>query len=376
MGLKLTKLEANQMQKYEIVRPRFPNLTSFERRFAAALDSGQVTNGGEYVQQLEGKLTEYIGAPTIAFVNGETALLAMLMAARINPGDEVIMPAFTFCGTAAAVSMLGAVPVFAEIDPMTLTLDPQDAESRITDKTVAILGVDVYGIACDYNAFTNMTFKHDIWALFDSAPAFGSMVGGQPIGRYGDAQIFSFHATKPFSTMEGGCLSSPSPDFIERATAIRDFGQDYRRQCVSVGFNGKMMEVAALVGLERFKEWNATGYHQKRQYKVGTYRYLLSEIPGVIVINPPADQWPIWLYCPILVNNRDAVLKRLHERGVMARKYYAPCLHQTPAFKRYARGPLPISEEIGQQIIALPCYSDLTDDEMHTIVKAVQEAME
>ena len=361
---------------FEIVRPRFPELTSFDARFGTALHRGQVTNGGKYVRQFEQKLTDYLGVPALAFNNGQTALIAMLMAAGIKPGDEVVLPSFTFCGTAAAVAMLGAVPVFAEIDPKTLTLDPVDAESRITDKTIAILGVDVYGIACDYNAFTNMTFRHDIWALFDSAPAFGSMVDGQPIGRYGDAQIFSFHATKPFSTMEGGCLASPSPDFIERAGYIREFGQDGQREVVSVGLNGKMTEVQALVGLERFKQWNAAGYHQQRQYKVGVYRYLLSEIPGVRTIYDQEGQWPIWLYCPILVNNRDAVLKRLHERGVMARTYYAPCLHQTPAFKRYARGPLPISEEIGQQIIALPCYSDLTDGEMHTIVKAVQEAME
>ena len=211
MGLASTKSEANQMRQYEIVRPRFPNLTLFENRFSVALDSGQVTNGGEHVRRFEDKLTSYTGVPTLAFSNGQTALLAMLMAARLNPGDEVILPSFTFCGTAAAVAMLGGVPVFAEIDPATLTLDPDDAESRITDKTIAVLGVDVYGIACNYNAFTNMTFRHDIWTLFDSAPAFGSMVDGQPIGRYGDAQIFSFHATKPFSTMEGGCLASPSP---------------------------------------------------------------------------------------------------------------------------------------------------------------------
>lgn len=366
------------MQTLEIVRPRFPEIESFDARFGTALRRGQVTNGGEYVRQFEEKLTDYLGVPALAFNNGQTALIAMLMAAGIKPGDEVILPAFTFCGTAAAVAMLGAIPVFAEIDPRTLTLDPVDAESRITDKTIAILGVDVYGIACDYNAFVNMTFRHDIWALFDSAPAFGSMLNGQPIGRYGDAQIFSFHATKPFSTMEGGCLASPSPDFIERAQDIRMFGQSHRMECTSVGLNGKMMDVCALVGLERFKQWNAAGYHQQRQYKVGVYRYLLSEINGVTVINTPENQWPIWLYMPIRVDaaKRDDILMSLRDKGVMARKYYAPCLHQTPAFKRYARGPLPISEEIGQQIIALPCYSDLTDGEMHTIVKAVQEAME
>jgi dTDP-4-amino-4,6-dideoxyglucose len=359
-----------------IVRPRFPAIESFDARFGTALRRGQVTNGGEYVREFEQKLTDYLGVPALAFVNGQTALLSMLMAAGIRPGDEVILPAFTFCGTAAAVAMLGAIPVFAEIDPKTLTLDPVDAESRITDKTVAILSVDVYGICSDYKALTELTFKQNIWLLFDSAPAFGSMVGGQPIGRYGDAQIFSFHATKPFSTMEGGCLASASPDFIERAGYIREFGQDGQREVVSVGLNGKMQEVNALIGLERFKQWTAAGYHQQRQYKVGVYRYLLSEISGVIVINTPENQWPIWLYMPIIVYNRDAVLKKLHERGVMARKYYAPCLHQTPAFKRYARGPLPISEEIASQVIALPCYSDLTDGEMHTIVKAVQEAME
>src|SRR5580692_5436565 len=141
-----------------IVRPRFPAIESFDARFGTALRRGQVTNGGEYVREFEQKLTDYTGVPALAFNNGQTALLSMLMAAGIRPGDEVILPAFTFCGTAAAVAMLGAIPVFAEIDPKTLTLDPVDAESRITDKTVAILSVDVYGICSDYKALTELTF--------------------------------------------------------------------------------------------------------------------------------------------------------------------------------------------------------------------------
>jgi dTDP-4-amino-4,6-dideoxy-D-glucose transaminase len=367
----------------EIVRPRFPELTSFDARFGTALRRGQVTNGGEYVREFEQKLTEYLGVPALAFLNGQTALIAMLMAAGIGPGDEVIMPAFTFCGTAAAVAMLGAVPVFAEIDPKTLTLDSRFVYKHITQRTAAILAVDVYGLCCDYEALTRVAdihsglMKRKMWLLFDSAPAFGSMVDGQPIGRYGDAQIFSFHATKPFCVGEGGCLSTNSADMYERAKHIRDFGQTEDRECVAVGLNGKMQEVNALIGLENLKDWRE--YRHRRTMKAATLRFRINEVGGIRVIHEPMEpaQWPIWCYFPILIEpefgkSRDEVLAYLKSKNIDARTYYSPGCHR---MKPYANGQsLPVTEMVADRVIALPLYFDMLDEEMDYIADTLRGA--
>src|SRR6201982_3185220 len=182
----------------QIVRPLFPNVHSFLEPFQAALASGQVTNGGHWVLEFERQLSAYLGVPTLVFCNGQMALMTMLRAAGIERG-EVIVPSFTFAATPHAVRWCGAEPVFADIAADgSLCLDPNDVERKITPETVAILGVDAYGIACDYTALAETGQRKGLRVLIDSAPAFGTLVKGHPVGGFGDAQIFSFHATKAF----------------------------------------------------------------------------------------------------------------------------------------------------------------------------------
>ena len=152
-------------------------------------------------------------------------MMTMLRAAGIE-GGEVIVPSFTFSATPHAIRWCGATPVFADIvNDGSMCLDPRDVEQKITPQTVGILGVDVYGIACDYAALTSMGRRNGLKVLFDSAPSFGTLVDGRPVGGFGDAQMFSFHATKAFPIMEGGCLCSHDRDILDRARAIRNFGQ-------------------------------------------------------------------------------------------------------------------------------------------------------
>jgi dTDP-4-amino-4,6-dideoxygalactose transaminase len=189
-----------------IVRPVFPDINEIFAPFQAALASGQVTNGGCWVLEFERRLSEYLGVPTLVFCNGQMALMTMLRAAGVE-GGEVIVPSFTFAATPHAVRWCGAEPVFADIAANgSVCLDPDDVERQITPKTVAILGVDAYGIACDYTRLTEIGRRNGLRVVFDSAPSFGARVGGSLVGGFGDAQIFSFHATKAFTTMEGGCL--------------------------------------------------------------------------------------------------------------------------------------------------------------------------
>ena len=354
-----------------IVKPRFPGLSAFAGPFSNSLRSGQVTNNGEHVRRFERELTSYLGVQTLAFNNGHTALLTMLMASGIGPNDEVIVPSFTFCGTVSAIRMLGAVPWFAEVNSETLTLDPQDVKRRVRDTVEAILGVDVYGLCCEYEVLERIANGKRLKCLFDSAPAFGSMVGGIPTGGFGDAQIFSFHATKQFSTMEGGALCSNDLGLIEKARQIRDFGQDENKDCQVVGLNGKMTEVCALVGLENLKGWR----DPLRAYKYQTFTNRLRDMPGLRLIEEPKGQWPNWAYVPVFIEpefgkTRDEVFAELRDKGVMARKYYTAC-HLLPPFKNGQK--LPITEKLASEVIALPLYPEMTDSDMNEIALAFKE---
>lgn len=365
------------------VRPRFPELSAIADKFGRCLYQGNVTNGGEHVRRFEEKLTEYLRAPTLAFNNGQTALITMLMAAGIGPGSEVVLPSYTFSGTAHAVAMLGSRCVFSDIKRETLTIDPEDVARKVTKDTIAILGVDIYGICCDYAEIHRIADENNLYCLFDSAPAFGSMWGAFPTGKFGDGQIFSFHATKPFSTMEGGCLSTQNTDLLVRAKRIRDFGQTEERECTHIGLNGKMTEVAALIGLENLKDWRE--YRHKRTTKVAQLMHRLHPVEGVRPLpltlssdpSEPQPQWPIWTYYPIFIEDdfgksRDEVLTYLNSQNIMARKYYSPGCHR---LKPYANGQnLPVTEYISDRVIALPLYADMRDEEMDYIADTLRDA--
>jgi len=284
----------------EIVRPRLPPLEAIADKFNRVLTSGQVTNNGPWVVEFERRLEDYLGVPTLVFSSGQAALLAMLYAAEVRRG-EVIVPAFTFAATPHAAVWSGADPVFADIkDDMSFGLDPEDVARRITERTVAILAVDPYGIACDYAGLMAIAKRRNLKLLLDSAPAFGTQVAGHPIGGFGHAQIFSFHASKAFNTMEGGCLCTKDAVVLERARAIRNFGQANGGDCPVVGFNGKMTEICALIGLEQLKTFDVAA--ETRQRSAERISAGLEQIAGLTPARTPVGQLPIWLYLPVIVD--------------------------------------------------------------------------
>lgn len=348
-----------------IVRPYHPKLGMLATEFNRALQSGQVTNNGEHVQEFERALTHILGCPTLAFNNGMSALIAMLMASDVQ-GMEVIVPSFTFAATPHAVVLAGAKPVFADIDPDTLCLDPADVERKITPYTAAIMPVDPYGILWQRPASWE---KIDYPILIDAAPSFGS----EPIGLRGDAQIYSFHATKPFSTMEGGALCSSNPALLDRAAAIRNFGQGPDGDCAAVGFNGKMAEANALVGLRNLDTW-----HYRATARVESamrLRKALAGITGLRVQKAPEGQSPIWTYQPVFVEptfgkSRDEVVAGLRARGIGVRVYYRPCHELTCYGLAYEVDEFPVTERLASQVIALPVYDAMTATEIDQIAEA------
>jgi dTDP-4-amino-4,6-dideoxyglucose len=357
-----------------IVRPLFPPIESFQAQFAAALQSGQVTNNGPWVVEFERQLEAYVGVPTLVFSSGQAALMAMVKAAGVQ-GGEVILPSFTFPGTLHVVTWCGATPVFADIRPdQTFVLDPRDVERKITDRTVAILSVDPYGIASDYEALDELGAHHGISVLYDSAPAFGTKVSGQSIGGYGDAQIFSFHASKAFNTMEGGCLCSHDGALIERARSIRNFGLIASGDSPLAGMNGKMMEICALIGIEQLKTFDTAAAVRRRSAE--RIRRGLKMLPGLKVGQAPANQEPIWLYLPVVIENaefgcnRDQLAERLARENLFVRKYYSPPCHHLSVYASVGTVTLPVTEHAAYNVLALPIYNNMTDGECDGIVEA------
>jgi dTDP-4-amino-4,6-dideoxygalactose transaminase len=357
-----------------IVRPRFPPLPSFVGRFEAAMARGQVTNNGPAVVEFESKLSAYCGAPALAINNGQTALMIMLRAAGIESGD-VIVPSYTFSATPHAVCWAGARPVFCDMKDM--VIDPANVERRITPDTVGILAVDVYGLACDYGALEEIGRRHKIKVLFDSAPSFGTKVDGKPVGAHGDAQIFSFHATKALNTMEGGALVSRDSDIIRRAKALRNFGQSRGADCDEPGLNGKMMEIAALIGIEQLRDFDRVVEHRFRCTEM--LRQGLDGVPGVSLTPVPAGQVPVWLYFPVVLDpqafgmNRDVLAAALERENIHVRKYFEmPCHHMT-CYKDQSAVVLPQTEKVAYNVVALPVYNDMTEAECHGITAAIRD---
>ena len=371
------RLEKNTpalQQRLNIVRPTFPPAESLFERFREALLSGQVTNGGRWVHEFEARLTEYLGVPTLAFCNGQMALMTMLRAAGIESG-EVIVPSLTFAATPHAVRWCGAKPVFADVcRDGSMTLDPLDVEAKITPRTVAVLAVDAYGIACDDRTLADVGRRRGIKILYDSAASFGSRVDGQLVGGFGDAQIFSFHATKALATMEGGCLCSHDAALLERAKAIRNFGQTNGGDCLEAGMNGKLTEICALIGIEQLKVFERAA--QTRRRSVNRMREGLQKIPGLEIGRAPLNQDPIWLYLPIVIDkliyglDRNEVAAALEQQNLVVRKYYSPPCHMMSAYRLSKQASLPNTEHIAANVLALPVFNDMTDEECDGIVTA------
>lgn len=358
-----------------IVRPTFPPLEAIADRFSECLRTGQVTNSGRYVEEFEAALTEYLGVSTICFSSGMAALVAMLMVEDVR-GRDVITPSFTFCATPHAIKLAGGNPIFADIDENTLTLDPHDVDRKVTRLTKAIVGVDVFGICCDYDglfrvANKNTNSQHKIAVHYDSAPAFGSLVEGKPTGHFGRSHIFSFHATKPFSVGgEGGCLCSNDESFITVAKEIRNFGQPSR-----IGFNAKMQEVNALIGLEQLG-----GFPRTMANRNTASNYLMAALEGMVGVTTfnPVHSMPVWTYYPLLIDkdrfgmSRDQLMNGLIKRGIETRRYY-PAMHLNEAYWPSQRVKLPITEMIASQIIAIPVYNDMSPAECERISQAISE---
>ncbi|MDO4494025.1 MAG: DegT/DnrJ/EryC1/StrS family aminotransferase [Clostridia bacterium] len=361
-----------------VTRSVMPAFEEYAEEIRSLWDSRWLTNMGEKHRALEQKLAELLGIGTDRlrlFANGHLALEAMLRAADLPEGAEIITTPFTFASTTNAIIRCGFTPVFCDVKREDLTIDPAKVGALITERTAAILPVHVYGGLCDVPALEAIAEKHGLKLFFDAAHAFGDRPAGRSIAEYGDGSMFSFHATKVFHTIEGGCVVFKDPAMGARLDAEKNFGLGYEKDAYTVaGGNAKMNEFAAAMGLCNLRHLDDAV--AARQRIAARFRTELGDIPGLTILNRENDPGCNEIYFPVLAEterDRDALAAHLQERGVGARKYFYPATNELPyVTERFGHSETPVAADASRRVLTLPIYPELTEEELQTIFSAVR----
>lgn len=344
-----------------VTQPYLPPLEQFIPYLEQIWKSKQITNNGPLHQQLEQELCNYLGVPQISlFCNGTIALLTALQALGIE--GEVITTPYSFVATSHALLWNQLTPVFVDIDPITLNIDPTKIEAAITDKTTAILAVHCYGTPCDVDAIQAIANKHGLKVIYDAAHAFGVEDAGGSILRHGDLSILSFHATKVFNTFEGGAIISPDAETKAYIDQLKNFGFTGETSVVTAGINGKMSEVNAAMGLLQLKYVDEV--IAQRGEVDAQYRKHLADVPGITCLPNTLQTRANYSYFPILVEedyplSRDELYKKFQQHNIFPRRYFYPLITEFPMYQKYAsadRGNLPVALWAAERVICLPMY--------------------
>lgn len=326
-------------------------------------ESHWLTNMGTYHQQFEQKLREYLCVPEISLtVNGHMALEMTIQAMKFPKDSEVITTPFTFISTTHAIVRNGLKPVFCDIKDTDYTIDETKIESLITEKTVAIIPVHVYGSICNVEKIEEIARKHSLKVIYDAAHAFGETYKGKSIASFGDASIFSFHATKVFHTIEGGAVCTDDHSLYQSIYNLKNFGIRSEESIVSVGANAKMNEMQAIMGICNLKY--VSSEIEKRKLRVKRYRELLQNVEGIKLSELKDDVSYNGAYFPIVIANykrtRDEIYKILKENNIFSRKYFYPITADAKCYhNEYQNVNLEKARYISKNVLVLPLYANL-----------------
>lgn len=360
-----------------VTRSSMPSFEEYCEEIRSLWESHWLTNRGTKHNQLEKELRSYLGVENITlFVNGHQALECIFAALELGKDgrDEVITTPFTFASTTHAIVRAGLKPVFCDIKSDDLTLDPTKIEELVTDRTCAIVPVHVYGNLCDVDAIKKIAKKHDLKVIYDAAHAFGVERDGIGAAAFGDASMFSFHATKVFNTIEGGGISYVDSALEERLIQWSNFGIESPENVKHIGGNSKMNEFAAAMGLCNLRHVDEE--IAKRKLVAERYWEQLEKIPGLRTPKPSANIKYNYAYMPVLIEpaefgvSRDDVFAALSEEGINARKYFYPL---TSDFKCYegmfalGQEATPIAYDAANKVLTLPMYADLSLEDVDRI---------
>lgn len=351
-------------KKIWVTQPYLPPLSEFIPYLEKIWESKVLTNGGPFHQQLEEALCEHLGVDHIAlFTNGTIALITALQALRIT--GEVITTPFSFVATSHSLLWNGIKPVFVDIDPQTLNLDPNRIEAAITPQTTAIMPVHCYGHPCDVHAIQKIADNYNLRVIYDAAHAFGVKNESGSILNYGDLSVLSFHATKVFNTFEGGAIICPDAKVKQRIDQLKNFGHVGETNVVAPGINGKMSELNAAFGLLQLNYMEKVISH--RQAIDRRYRELLRNLTGIQCLPCAGDIVSNYAYFPILVTpdyplSRDDLNQMLKDNNIIPRRYFYPLISQFPMYRGLPSARqenLPVATTKADQVLCLPIYPDL-----------------
>ena len=358
-----------------VTRSSMPAFEEYCDEIRELWDSHWLTNMGTKHRQLEAELKRYLGCEELAlFTNGHLALENVIEAFDLH--GEIITTPFTFASTTHAIVRNGCTPVFCDIDPVTFTMDPGKIEALITDRTVAILPVHVYGNLCDVDRIGAIAQKHGIPVIYDAAHSFGVFRNGVSSACFGDAAMFSFHATKVFHTIEGGAVSCRGADMYRRLCDLKNFGIHGLESTTYVGGNAKMNEFCAAMGLCNLRHIDEEIAKRKRAAE--RYRDHLEGIDGIRLNAVQPDVKSNYAYFPVIFEEKDfgasraEVYEALRAQGIMARKYFYPLTNTFSAFNgAYDVRRTPTALHISQRVLTLPLYADLENEDIDRICEVI-----
>lgn len=357
-----------------VTRSLVPSPEALFERLKPAFDGARFTNDGPLVRELETRVRDALGVPHgVATANGTLAL--QLACAGLRPGDEVLTTPISFVATSSALHWIGLEPVFVDVAPGSFHLDPARCAERIGPRTRAIVATHVYGLPCDVDGLAEVAEQHGLTLVYDAAHAFGCRLRGRALAAFGDVSVLSFHATKIFHTGEGGFLCSADPERVRRAAVQRNFGFDGLDSFRLGGFNAKMSELHAALGLCVLPLVNDA--IAARRVRFERYRDALAPVADRLRLPAPPDDLEYnYAYFPVVFPDEPALLRawrRLVEADVFARRYFHPPLSELPYL---ARQDTPVAADLCPRVLCLPLYDTLALADVERIARVVAEALD
>ena len=358
-------------------RPNIGDRGRLLERFTQILDSRWLTNDGPFVRELEQRIADLVGVKNcVAVCNGTVALEIAIRALGMK--GEVIVPSFTFIATAHALQWQGITPVFCDIDSRTHTLDPSKVEQAITPRTTGIIGVHVWGYTCDIEALAEIAAHRGLKLLFDAAHAFACSYKGRMIGSFGEAEVFSFHATKFFNTLEGGAVVTNDDELAMKLRLMRNFGFTDYDKVSYIGTNGKMNEISAAMGLTSLESLDEFVAVNRRNYL--RYREELRDIAGTQVLAYDETERCNYQYVVLeleealtRVVSRDELWRILSAENVMVRRYFYPGCHRMEPYRSNLPGLfLPETDRLAERVLCLPTGTAVEEEDIEIICQLVK----
>ena len=361
-----------------VTRSSMPPFEEYCEEIKKLWDSHWLTNMGTEHETLERQLKEFLDCPEVVlFTNGHLALENAIAAFEFPRGGEVITTPFTFASTTHAIVRNGLTPVFCDVNPFDFTIDVEKIEELITDRTVAILPVHVYGNICNVEAVKDIAERHGLRVIYDAAHAFGEKYDGESVANFGDASMFSFHATKAFNTIEGGAVCIKDAMMAETLNDMKNFGIRNPESCVFVGGNAKMNEFQAAMGI-----CNLRHFDEEIAKRRAVFERYMENLLGTDDLSLPIPRVNVesnYSYFPVIFTghlDRDRVFLTLRENGIVARKYFYPLTNEYECYRDYptaGRDKTPVAAYHADRVLTLPMYADLALDDVDRICEIIKE---